>query len=266
MSTGQEGPGGGGPRFGVVVFPGSNCDRDCVHVLRHVLGYPTEFVWHEEEDLSGFDVVVLPGGFSYGDYLRPGAVAATSPVVRALRRFARAGGLVLGICNGFQVLLEAGLLPGVLLRNRDATFRCAWVHLRVERTDTPFTALYAPGEVVRMPIAHGDGRYTAPREVLEDLERAGQVVFRYVDRDGRTVPEANPNGSCHHIAGLKNPQGNVLGLMPHPERCSEAVLGGEDGLRLFQSVEVWWRRDRAVGPERAHRALDLQDSGVGRRR
>jgi phosphoribosylformylglycinamidine synthase len=211
-------------------------------------------------------VVVLPGGFSYGDYLRPGAVAATSPVVRALRRFARAGGLVLGICNGFQVLLEAGLLPGVLLRNRDATFRCAWVHLRVERTDTPFTALYAPGEVVRMPIAHGDGRYTAPREVLEDLERAGQVVFRYVDRDGRTVPEANPNGSCHHIAGLKNPQGNVLGLMPHPERCSEAVLGGEDGLRLFQSVEVWWRRDRAVGPERAHRALDLQDSGVGRRR
>jgi phosphoribosylformylglycinamidine synthase len=223
-------------------------------------------VWHEEEDLSGFDVVVLPGGFSYGDYLRPGAVAATSPVVRALRRFARAGGLVLGICNGFQVLLEAGLLPGVLLRNRDATFRCAWVHLRVERTDTPFTALYAPGEVVRMPIAHGDGRYTAPREVLEDLERAGQVVFRYVDRDGRTVPEANPNGSCHHIAGLKNPQGNVLGLMPHPERCSEAVLGGEDGLRLFQSVELWWRRGRAAGPERAHRALDLQDSGVGRRR
>jgi phosphoribosylformylglycinamidine synthase len=223
-------------------------------------------VWHEEEDLSGFDVVVLPGGFSYGDYLRPGAVAATSPVVRALRRFARAGGLVLGICNGFQVLLEAGLLPGVLLRNRDATFRCAWVHLRVERTDTPFTALYAPGEVVRMPIAHGDGRYTAPREVLEDLERAGQVVFRYVDRDGRTVPEANPNGSCHHIAGLKNLQGNVLGLMPHPERCSEAVLGGEDGLRLFQSVEVWWRRGRAAGPERAHRALDLQDSGVGRRR
>jgi phosphoribosylformylglycinamidine synthase len=223
-------------------------------------------VWHEEEDLSGFDVVVLPGGFSYGDYLRPGAVAATSPVVRALRRFARAGGLVLGICNGFQVLLEAGLLPGVLLRNRDATFRCAWVHLRVERTDTPFTALYAPGEVVRMPIAHGEGRYTAPREVLEDLERAGQVVFRYVDRDGRTVPEANPNGSCHHIAGLKNPQGNVLGLMPHPERCSEAVLGGEDGLRLFQSVELWWRRGRAAGPERAHRALDLQDSGVGRRR
>jgi phosphoribosylformylglycinamidine synthase len=140
------------------------------------------------------------------------------------------------------------------------------VHLRVERTDTPFTALYAPGEVVRMPIAHGDGRYTAPREVLEDLERAGQVVFRYVDRDGRTVPEANPNGSCHHIAGLKNPQGNVLGLMPHPERCSEAVLGGEDGLRLFQSVELWWRRGRAAGPERAHRALDLQDSGVGRRR
>jgi phosphoribosylformylglycinamidine synthase I len=249
------------------VFPGSNCDRDCVHVLRHVLGYPTEFVWHEEEDLSGFDVVVLPGGFSYGDYLRPGAVAATSPVVRALRRFARAGGLVLGICNGFQVLLEAGLLPGVLLRNRDATFRCAWVHLRVERTDTPLhRAVRAGGGGADAHRPRGRPVHTAPREVLEDLERAGQVVFRYVDRDGRTVPEANPNGSCHHIAGLKNLQGNVLGLMPHPERCSEAVLGGEDGLRLFQSVEVWWRRGRAAGPERAHRALDLQDSGVGRRR
>ncbi|MFN3286125.1 MAG: phosphoribosylformylglycinamidine synthase subunit PurQ [bacterium] len=229
------------PRFAVVVFPGSNCDRDCLHVLRDVLGYPAEFVWHEEEDLSGFDAVVLPGGFSYGDYLRPGAVAATSPVVRAVRRFAGAGGLVVGICNGFQVLLEAGLLPGALLRNRGATFRCEWTYLRVERADTPFTGLYAPGEVVRMPIAHGDGRYHAPPEVLDELEQRGQVVFRYVDRDGRTTPEANPNGSLHHIAGLVNREGNVLGLMPHPERCSEAVLGGQDGRRLFESMHRWLR-------------------------
>ncbi len=233
------------PRFAVVVFPGSNCDRDCLHVLRDVLGYPAEFVWHEEEDLSGFDAVVLPGGFSYGDYLRPGAVAATSPVVRAVRRFAGAGGLVVGICNGFQVLLEAGLLPGALVRNRGATFRCEWTTLRVERADTPFTSLYAPGEVVRMPIAHGDGRYHAPPEVLEELEQRGQVVFRYVDRDGRTTPEANPNGSLHHIAGLANREGNVLGLMPHPERCSEAVLGGQDGRRLFESM-YRWLRDRAL--------------------
>jgi len=229
------------PRFAVVVFPGSNCDRDCLHVLRDVLGYRAEFVWHEEEDLAGFDAVALPGGFSYGDYLRPGAVAATSPVVRAVRRFAEAGGLVVGICNGFQVLLEAGLLPGALVRNRGATFRCEWVHLRVERADTPFTALYAPGEVVRMPIAHGDGRYHAPREVLEEVEQRGQVVFRYVDRDGRTTPEANPNGSLHHIAGLVNREGNVLGLMPHPERCSESVLGGQDGRRLFESMDRWLR-------------------------
>ncbi|MER3456354.1 MAG: phosphoribosylformylglycinamidine synthase I [candidate division GAL15 bacterium] len=226
-------------RFGVVVFPGSNCDRDCLHVLHEVLGCPAEFVWHESEDLSGFDVVVLPGGFSYGDYLRPGAVAATSPVVRAVKHFAAAGGLVLGICNGFQVLTEAGLLPGALLRNRGATFRCEWVSLRVERSDTPFTALYEPGEVVRMPIAHGDGRYHAPEEVAEELERCRQVVFRYVDNRGRTTAEGNPNGSVHHIAGVVNRAGNVLGLMPHPERCAEEVLGGTDGRRLFESVHRW---------------------------
>lgn len=239
------------PRFAVVVFPGSNCDRDCLHVLRDVLGYAAQFVWHETEDLSGFDAVLLPGGFSYGDYLRPGAVAATSPVVRAVRRFASLGGLVLGVCNGFQVLTEAGLLPGALLRNRTPTFRCEWVHLRVERTDTPFTGLYAPGEVVRMPIAHGDGRYHAPREVLEELERQRQVVFRYVDSQGRTTPDANPNGSVHHIAGVVNAAGNVLGLMPHPERCSEEVLGGQDGRRLFESMHRWLRERAAVAAGRS---------------
>ncbi len=241
----------GRPHFAVVVFPGSNCDRDCLHVLRDVLGYPAEFVWHEEEDLSGFDAVVLPGGFSYGDYLRAGAVAATSPVVRAVRAFAASGGLVLGICNGFQVLLEAGLLPGALVRNAGGGFRCEWVHLRVERTDTPFTALYAPGEVVRMPIAHGDGRYYAPEEVLEEVERHGQVVFRYVDAGGRTHPQANPNGSARHIAGIANRPGNVLGLMPHPERCAEAVLGGEDGRRLFHSMAAYLEERAALGAGRA---------------
>jgi phosphoribosylformylglycinamidine synthase len=239
------------PRFAVVVFPGSNCDRDCLHVLQDVLGYAAQFVWHETEDLSGFDAVVLPGGFSYGDYLRPGAVAATSPVVRAVRRFASSGGLVLGICNGFQVLTEAGLLPGALVRNRTPTFRCEWVHLRVERTDTPFTGLYAPGEVVRMPIAHGDGRYHAPPEVLEELERQRQVVFRYVDAQGRTAPEANPNGSAHHIAGVVNAAGNVLGLMPHPERCSEELLGGQDGRRLFESMHRWLQERAAVAAGRS---------------
>ncbi len=229
------------PRFGVVVFPGSNCDRDCLYVLREVLGFRAEFIWHQETDLSGLDVVVLPGGFSYGDYLRAGAVAATSPVVAALRTFAEAGGLVLGICNGFQVLVECGLLPGALLHNRGGVFRCEWVHLRVERTDTPFTLLYEPGEVVRMPIAHGEGRYYALPEVLAELESAGRVVFRYADRHGRVIPEANPNGSCHAVAGVINAAGNVLGLMPHPERCSEALLGGEDGRRLFESVGLWVR-------------------------
>lgn len=240
------------PRFGVVVFPGSNCDRDCLYVLQDVLGYAAEFVWHEAQDLSRFDVVVLPGGFSYGDYLRAGAVAATSPVVAALRRFAAAGGLVLGICNGFQVLVECGLLPGALVRNHSGVFRCQWVHLRVERTDTPFTRLYAPGEVVRMPIAHGEGRYYAPTEVLADLEARRQVAFRYVDGHGQPTAEANPNGSCNAVAGVVSATGNVLGLMPHPERCAEATLGGEDGRRLFEGAALWVRerphlRAEAVG-------------------
>jgi phosphoribosylformylglycinamidine synthase len=229
-------------RFGVVTFPGSNCDADCRWVLEKVVGVEAVSIWHEETDLAGLDAVVLPGGFSYGDYLRPGAIAATSPVMRAVREFAAHGGLVLGICNGFQILLEARLLPGALLPNLDARFRCGWVHVRVERTDTPFTSRYRPGEVVRMPIAHREGRYHADPATLEHLEAAGRVVFRY---EGE-----NPNGSLHGIAGICNGAGNVLGLMPHPERCAEGILGGEDGRRLFESMADWVRTHRreAVWP------------------
>ncbi|MCS7171807.1 MAG: phosphoribosylformylglycinamidine synthase subunit PurQ [Armatimonadetes bacterium] len=223
-------------RFGVVTFPGSNCDADCRWVLREVVGVETEFVWHEETDLGGLDAVVLPGGFSYGDYLRAGAIAATSPVMRAVREFAARGGLVLGICNGFQVLLEAGLLPGAMLPNLGARFRCEWVRLRVERTDTPFTSRYRPGQVVRMPIAHREGRYYVDPSTLGRLEAAGCVVFRY---EGE-----NPNGSLHGIAGIRNEPGNVLGLMPHPERCAEGILGGEDGRLLFESMVDWIRATR----------------------
>ncbi len=223
-------------RFGVVTFPGSNCDADCRWVLREVVGVAVEAVWHEETDLSGLDAVVLPGGFSYGDYLRAGAIAATSPVMQAVRAFAARGGLVLGICNGFQILLETKLLPGALLPNLHARFRCEWVQLRVERTDTPFTSRYRPQEVVRMPIAHQQGRYYADPETLRRLEATGCVVFRY---EG-----TNPNGSLNGIAGICNEAGTVLGLMPHPERCAERVLGGEDGRRLFESMVDWIRTRR----------------------
>ncbi|MDR5709208.1 MAG: phosphoribosylformylglycinamidine synthase subunit PurQ [Armatimonadota bacterium] len=223
-------------RFGVVTFPGSNCDADCRWVLREVMGFETESVWHEETDLAGLDAVVLPGGFSYGDYLRAGAIAATSPVMLAVRAFAARGGLVLGVCNGFQILLETGLLPGAMLPNLGARFRCEWVRVRVERTDTPFTSRYRPGEVLRMPIAHREGRYYADPATLERLEAAGCVVFRY---EGE-----NPNGSLHGIAGIRDETGNVLGLMPHPERCAEGILGGEDGRRLFESMADWIRTKR----------------------
>jgi len=222
--------------WGVVTFPGSNCDRDCVHVLRHVLGQDVREVWHEARDLTGLDVVVLPGGFAYGDYLRAGAIAATSPVLHAVRRHARAGRPVLGICNGFQVLTEARLLPGALVRNRGLRFICRQVWVRVERTDTPFTRGLRPGQVLRLPIAHAEGRYVADAATLAALEAQGRVVFRYCDAEGRVVEAANPNGSLHGIAGVASAEGNVVGLMPHPERAAEAVLGSRDGLALFASV------------------------------
>lgn len=226
----------GRPKFAIVVFPGSNCDQDCYHVARELLGCETEFVWHRDTDLKGADVVILPGGFAYGDYLRAGALARFSPVMDSVARFASEGGHVLGICNGFQVLLEAGLLPGAVRVNRGLRYVCRDVHLRVENAGTPFTSLYRPGEVVRMPIGHMEGNYTAPSETLAALERCGQVVFRYCDEEGRVVDSANPNGATAAIAGISNREGNVVGLMPHPDRCAESLLGNEAGRKLFESA------------------------------
>lgn len=232
----------GRARFGVVVFPGSNCDQDVYYVLRDVLGQECRYVWHQETDISDLDAVVLPGGFSYGDYLRSGALARFSPVTKSVMEFASRGGLVIGICNGFQILLEAGLLPGAMLPNDNLEFRCMWVNVKVENVDTPFTCLYRPGEIVRFPVAHHEGNYFADALTLDELERSGRVIFRYVDAQGNPTREANPNGAARNIAGIINERGNVLGLMPHPERCSESLLGGEDGRKLFLSMVQYLNR------------------------
>jgi phosphoribosylformylglycinamidine synthase len=223
-------------RCGIVVFPGSNCDHDVYHVLKHVLDQEVVFLWHQDTSLKGCELVVLPGGWSYGDYLRGGAMAALSPVLSAVREHAERGGKVLGICNGFQVLTEAHLLPGALRRNAGLRFECRDVYLRVERNDLPFTRGYAQGQVVRMPIAHGEGNYEHFESELDRLEANRQVVFRYVSPAGTVDPAWNANGSARAIGGVCNEQGNVLGLMPHPERCAEEVLGNRDGLALFESV------------------------------
>jgi phosphoribosylformylglycinamidine synthase subunit PurQ / glutaminase len=223
-------------KFGVVVFPGSNCDHDAYYALRQILGQPVEFLWHQSEQVNGFDAIILPGGFSYGDYLRTGAIARFSPVMRAVEKFARGGGLVLGICNGFQILCEAGLLPGVLQRNAGMRFVCRQVHIRVETTHTPFTAAAKPGQVLQIPIAHGDGNYFCDEATLEDLARNEQIVFRYTTPDGREDEAANPNGSLANIAGICNRERNVMGLMPHPERAVEAALGSDDGRVIFRSL------------------------------
>ena len=223
-------------RFGIAVFPGTWSDGDCYHVAKSVLGEDARYVWHKDTDLSDIDCVVLPGGFSYGDYLRTGAIARFSPVMEAVERFADAGGLVLGICNGFQILCEAGLLPGVLTRNHHVQFRCQWVDLRVESADTPFTSTCVRGEVLRIPISHGEGSYYADPDTLAELNAGGRVVFRYCTTGGDATTDANPNGSLENIAGIVNARGNVLGMMPHPERCCEAALGGTDGRRIFESV------------------------------
>lgn len=227
---------GAQPKFGVLVFPGSNCDHDALHALKHVLGANARFVWHKEEKLGDVDALIIPGGFSYGDYLRCGAIARFSPIMNDVARFAGSGGRVLGICNGFQVLCEAGLLPGVLLRNRTLRFVCKPVHLRVENTDNPFTGALSVGELLEIPVAHGDGNYFASDETLDELERNGQVVLRYVDSDGNATDAANPNGASRNIAGITNREGNVMGLMPHPERHVEPVIGSTDGLTFLQSV------------------------------
>jgi len=223
-------------KFGVVILPGSNCDHDALHVTRDVLGAEAVPLWHKDTDLQGADCVIVPGGFAYGDYLRAGALAKFAPIMEAIRRHADTGGLVLGICNGFQVLTEVGLLPGALMRNQHLRFLGRDVHIRTEETDTPFTSLLTSGQVIRTPIAHGEGNYYADEATLDELERNRQVIFRYCDEEGRLTSEANPNGSARHIAGICNRARNVLGLMPHPERCSESILGGADGLLMFQSI------------------------------
>jgi len=234
-------------KFGVVRFPGSNCDDDAFYAVGSVLGQPVEFIWHQSEELSGSDVIILPGGFAFGDYLRTGAIARFSPVMKAVDRFARSGGLVLGICNGFQILLEAGLLPGAMMRNKNLRFLCRQVHICVESTDTPFTCAARQGQVLKMPIAHMEGNYFCDAETLAELERNNQIIFHYVHPDGRSASEddhdANPNGSLGAIAGICNRERNVVGLMPHPERAVESPLGSADGLVLFRSaIESFSRR------------------------
>lgn len=223
-------------RFGVVVFPGTWSDVDCFDVINDVFHQPVDYVWHKDTDLSEYDCVILPGGFSYGDYLRPGAIARFSPAMQAVTDFAEQGKLVIGICNGFQILCEAGLLPGVLLPNDHLQFRCQWTTLRVENANTAFTSAASVGQTLRVPISHGEGNYFAEPAVIEMLEERNRVVFRYCDDDGNITRESNPNGSLLNIAGITNKRGNVLGMMPHPERCCEDLLGGEDGKFIFQSM------------------------------
>ena len=233
-------------KFGVVVFPGSNCDHDAYYVIHKVTGQPVEFIWHQDQDLKNVDAIILPGGFAYGDYLRTGAIARFSPVMGAVKKFAADGGLVLGICNGFQILLEAGLLPGAMLRNESLHFICNDVFVRVENAATPFTGACKPGQVLKIPIAHADGNYYTDPVTLAGLQANAQIVFRYCTSDGRVTSEANPNGSLDNIAGIRNAAGNVLGLMPHPERCAESVLGNEDG-RLILSSMVEGMKQKPVG-------------------
>jgi phosphoribosylformylglycinamidine synthase subunit PurQ / glutaminase len=223
-------------KVGVVTFPGSNCDYDCYRALRETGDAEVVFLWHKAHDLEGVDAVFLPGGFSYGDYLRAGAIARMSPIMREVGEFARGGGPVVGICNGFQILCEAGLLPGALIRNRSLRFVSRPIHLRVERSITPFTSVYRPGQLLRVPIAHGEGCYYADERTLLQLEETGRVLFRYVDAAGEATAEANPNGSLRNIAGIVNEAGNVLGMMPHPERVVDPLLGRPDGLGLFRSL------------------------------
>ncbi len=223
-------------KFGVIVFPGSNCDHDALHAVADVLHKPVEFIWHQSEDLAGADALILPGGFAYGDYLRTGAIARFSPVMRAVEKFAKAGGPVLGICNGFQILLEAGLLPGAVMRNSGLRYICRHVNVRIEETDTPFTNAACPGQILKIPIAHNDGNYTIDEPGLRELERNRQILFRYTSADGKDDAAGNPNGSLRNIAGVCNVQRNVAGLMPHPERAVESVLDSADGLVIMNSM------------------------------
>ena len=223
-------------KFGVVVFPGTWSDKDCFYVIDQVLHQPVEYIWHKDTDLTGFDCIILPGGFSYGDYLRCGAIARFSPVMKSVEAFANAGGLVYGICNGFQILCESGLLPGVLIRNDHLQFRCEWTSLRIENSDSPFTSKAEAGQVISVPISHGEGNYFADSATLDEIEKNNQVIFRYSSPEGCIDRENNPNGSLNNIAGITNREGNVLGMMPHPERCCDPLLGSADGEVIFRSI------------------------------
>jgi phosphoribosylformylglycinamidine synthase subunit PurQ / glutaminase len=223
-------------KFGVLIFPGSNCDHDAYWTIQQVAHQPVTFLWHESHDLENCDAIIVPGGFAYGDYLRTGAIAKFSPVMESVRKFAASGGLVIGICNGFQILCESGLLPGALMRNAGLKYVCKPVHVRVEVTDTPFTNTCSQGEVLTIPIGHMEGNYFCDDDTLAELHRDRRVVFRYCAEDGTIRPEANPNGSLDNIAGICSPGRNVLGMMPHPERASERLLGGNDGFKVFQSL------------------------------
>ncbi len=226
-------------KFGVVIFPGSNCDYDTLFALKELLNQNAIFLWHKEHDLKNVDCVILPGGFSYGDYLRPGSIAAFSPLMQEVKEFALKGGLVLGICNGFQVLLELGLLPGAMLRNKNLKFLCQFVHIRVDNEATPFTTKAKKGQVLKMPIAHFDGNFFSPPDAIQEIKTNNRIVLRYSDAQGQLSEEANANGSLESIAGLINSAGNVMGMMPHPERASEALLGSEDGRIIFESIINW---------------------------
>ena len=223
-------------KFGVVVFPGTWSDKDCFYVIDQVLHQPVEYIWHKDTNLTGFDCIILPGGFSYGDYLRCGAIARFSPVMKSVEAFANAGGLVYGICNGFQILCESGLLPGVLIRNDHLQFRCEWTNLRIENSDSPFTSKAETGQVISVPISHGEGNYFADSETLDEIEKNDQVIFRYSSAEGCIDMDNNPNGSLNNIAGITNREGNVLGMMPHPERCCDPLLGSTDGEVIFRSI------------------------------
>ena len=223
-------------KFGVVVFPGTWSDKDCFYVIDQVLHQPVEYIWHKDTDLTGFDCIILPGGFSYGDYLRCGAIARFSPVMKSVEAFANAGGLVYGICNGFQILCESGLLPGVLIRNDHLQFRCEWTSLRIENSASPFTSKAEAGQVISVPISHGEGNYFADSATLDEIEKNNQVIFRYSSPEGCIDRENNPNGSLNNIAGITNREGNVLGMMPHPERCCDPLLGSTDGEVIFRSI------------------------------
>jgi phosphoribosylformylglycinamidine synthase len=233
-------------KFGIVIFPGTWSDQDCYYALHDVLGQEASYIWHKETRLSGYDCLILPGGFSYGDYLRTGAIARFSPIMKEVMNFAQEGGLVVGICNGFQILLETGLLPGAMLRNTSLRFICKFVHIEVENENTPFTNLCHKGQLLKIPKAHTDGNYIISEERLARLKQNHQIVFRYCDRHGKLTPEANPNGSLYNIAGICNEKRNVLGMMPHPERASEKVLGSEDGKYIFQSIVSFFEKGKPI--------------------